>query len=121
MPVIDAIALATHYVTLSNSHDLVRIKPLFDPNATYHSEFFGEYRGVDAIHSMMIEFFARFPDAHWEVAEYRSIDHDGAEFAFIMTGTNASTGEHVERHGLERIFFTMKGLIRHIAVCKPET
>ena len=49
-----------------------------------------------------------------------SSGNDGAEFGFVMTGTNASTGEHVQRHGLEQIFFTPEGLIRHIAVCKPE-
>lgn len=117
---IDPIALAKHYVILSNAHDLARIKLLFDADATYHSEFFGEYHGVEAIHVMMLEFFTRFPDAHWQVAEYRKVDHDGAEFTFAMTGTHASTGEHVERHGLERIFFTSQGRIRHIAVCKPE-
>lgn len=116
----DPIALAKNYVALSNAHDLMRIKQLFSVDAIYHSAFFGEYRGFDAIHTMMVEFFTHFPDAHWEVPKYRSIGNDGAEFAFIMTGTNASTGEHVERHGLERIIFTPEGLIRHIAVCKPE-
>ena len=117
---IEPITLAKHYVALSNARDLARIKSLFAADATYHSAFFGEYRGSEAIHVMMIEFFGRFPDAHWEVAKYRSSGNDGAEFGFVMTGTNASTGEHVQRHGLEQIFFTPEGLIRHIAVCKPE-
>jgi len=120
MHLIEPISLAKNYVELSNAHDLASIKPLFDPDATYHSDFFGEYRGSDVIHAMMIEFFTRFPDAHWQVPEYRSIKNDGAEFTFVMTGTHAPTGERVQRHGLERIFFTPQGLIRHIAVCKPE-
>lgn len=121
MRTFDPIALAKHYVALSNAHDLALIKVLFDTEATYHSEFFGEYHGVDAIHAMMIEFFGRFSDAHWEVSQYRNIGNDGAEFTFIMTGTNASTGKRIERHGLEQIFFTPNGLIKHIAVCKPES
>ena len=115
----EPIELAKNYVTLSNGHDLALIKPLFAADATYHSAYFGEYTGSDTIHAMMISFFTRFPDAHWKVAEYRSIDDNGVEFAFVMTGVDASSGEPVARHGLERIYFTPDGLIRHIAVCKP--
>ncbi|QOJ20592.1 MAG: nuclear transport factor 2 family protein [Gammaproteobacteria bacterium] len=112
--------LAKNYVTLSNNHDLALIKPLFAVDATYYSAYFGEYKGSDAIHTMMISFFERFPDAHWDVAEYLDIGNEGAEFAFTMTGTDASSNEHVERRGLERIYFTPAGLIRHIAVYKPD-
>ena len=112
--------LAKNYVTLSNNHDLARIKPLFAVDATYYSAYFGEYKGSDAIHAMMISFFERFPDAHWDVAEYLDIGNDGAEFAFTMTGTDASSNKRVERRGLERIYFTPEGLIRHIAVYKPD-
>jgi hypothetical protein len=119
MHAIEPVKLARNYVTLSNSHDLALIKPLFAADATYHSAYFGEYKGSDAIHAMMARFFTRFPDAHWEVAEYRSIEDSGAEFHFVMTGVDASSGNPVVRHGLERIHFTPNGLIRHIAVCKP--
>lgn len=114
------IELARNYVALSNRHDLTRIKPLFAADATYYSAYFGEYQGSDTIHAMMTGFFARFPGAHWEVAEYHCIEDNGVEFAFIMTGTDKFSGERVKRHGLERIFFTADGLIRHIAVCKPD-
>jgi len=110
---------ARKYVTLSNDHDLARIKCLFADDATYHSDYFGTYRGSDAIHTMMTGFFARFPDAYWEVPEYRDTGQNGIEFTFVMTGTDVSTGEPVTRHGLERIDFTPTGLIQHIAVCKP--
>lgn len=116
----EPIELAKNYVTLSNEHNLARIKPLFAADATYHSDYFGEYKGSDAIYAMMLSFFNRFPDAHWEVTEYRSVENDGAEFTFVMTGTDASSGERAERHGLERIYFTQDRLIRHIAVCRPE-
>lgn len=112
--------LAKNYVTLSNQHDLARIKSLFAVDATYYSAYFGEYKGSIAIHAMMISFFDRFPDAHWDVTEYREIDHDGAEFAFIMAGTDASSNECVKRRGLECIYFTAEGFIRHIAVYKPD-
>ncbi len=106
---------------LSNDHDLARINPLFAVDATYYSAYFGEYQGSDAIHAMMIDFFNRFPDAYWYVAEYRNIENNGAEFAFVMTGTDSSSSERVERHGLERMHFTPDGLIKHISVCKPES
>lgn len=101
MHAIEPVKLARNYVTLSNSHDLALIKPLFAADATYHSAYFGEYKGSDAIHAMMVRFFTRFPDAHWEVAEYRSIEDSGAEFHFVMTGVDASSGNPVVRHGLE--------------------
>ncbi len=111
---------AKHYVALSNDHNLPLIKPLFADDATYHSAYFGEYKGSDTIHTMMTGFFNRFSDAHWEVAEYRSIENSGVEFTFIMTGMDTSCGERVQRRGLERIYFTPDGLIQHIAVCPPE-
>ncbi|PSJ18315.1 nuclear transport factor 2 family protein [Nitrosomonas supralitoralis] len=114
------IELTRKYVKLSNDHDLARIKCLFASDATYHSDYFGTYRGANAIHTMMTSFFARFPDAHWAVLEYRNIEQNGVEFAFTMTSTDISTSEPVTRFGLERIYFTSDGLIRNITVCKPE-
>lgn len=115
-----AIAWAKHYVALSNAHELAKIKSLFIPEATYCSAYFGEYRGRDAIHAMMQNFFSRFPDTHWEVPEYGNIGNDGVEFAFIMTGMDTASGEQVQRIGLERIYFTPDGLIGRIEVCKPD-
>ena len=116
----NAINWAKSYVTLSNAHELAKIKSLFTPDATYHSTYFGEYRGIDAIHDMMQSFFKRFSDAYWEVPEYCCIDDNGVEFAFLMTATDTTSGEQVQRRGLERIYFTSTGMIKHIAVCKPE-
>lgn len=113
------IELARNYVTLSNDHNLPLIQPLFANDATYHSAYFGEYKGNTAIHAMMTSFFTRFPDAYWEVAEYRGIEDNGVEFNFAMTGMDTSSGEQVKRQGLERIYFTLDGLIKHIAVLKP--
>lgn len=114
------IELAKNYVALSNDHNLPLIKSLFADSATYHSAYFGGYQGSAAIHTMMTGFFARFPDAHWEVAEYHNIEDNGVEFKFSMTGMDASSGEQVKRQGLERIYFTSDGLIGHIAICKLE-
>lgn len=116
----NAIAWAKHYVALSNAHELKPIKFLFIAEAAYYSAYFGEYRGSNAIHAMMQSFFNRFPDAHWEVPEYRSIGDDAVEFAFIMTGMDVSSGECVKRHGLERIYFNRDGFIKRIEVCKPD-
>ncbi|TXI20265.1 MAG: nuclear transport factor 2 family protein [Nitrosomonas sp.] len=115
-----AVELAKNYVLLSNNHNLACIKPLFSNNASYHSAYFGEYQGIDAIYAMMASFFSRFPDAHWEVNEYRNIDNNGVEFMFNMTGVDSSCGKRINRHGLERVYFTADGLIHHIAVCRPD-
>lgn len=67
---------------------------------------------------MMSDFFDRFRDAYWEVNEYRTIADNGVAFDFVMTGTDASSGECVKRLGLEKIFFTEEGLIKQIYVHK---
>ena len=80
-----------NYIILSNQHNLPLIKILFADDATYHSDFFGEYKGGAAIHAMMLGFFTRFPEAHREV-------------------------KGIQRNG----DFNSDGLIKHIAVYKPE-
>ena len=112
--------LAKNYIELSNKHDLRHIETLFLGEATYHSAYFGEYKGSVAIHEMMLSFFARYPDVHWEVSNYRETDDGGVEFDFIMTATDAAANEPVRRHGRERIYFESDGLIRHIHVYKPD-
>ncbi len=114
------IRLAKTYVDLSNKHRLDQIELMFIGDATYHSSYFGEYRGATAIHQMMVSCFKRFPDVYWEVPAYRVIENQGVEFDFLMTAIDAASGEHVKRQGLERIYFTSDGLIKQIAVCKPD-
>jgi len=110
---------AKNYIELSNKHNLKQIELLFLGSALYHSAYFGEYKGAVAIREMMQSFFARYPDVHWEVSDYRETDDGGIEFDFIMTGTDAAAGELVRRHGRERIYFESDGLIRQINVYKP--
>jgi SnoaL-like domain len=114
------IDLAKTYVALSNKHNLELIAQMFAADTTYYSSYFGEFKGCVAINDMMISFFSRFSDAYWNVETYRLIGDRCVEFAFIMTGTDATSGEHVERHGVEQIHFAPDGLISHIAVLKPE-
>ena len=116
----ELIGLAKTYVNLSNRHQLKLIEPMFMGDAIYQSAFFGEYKGRIAIHEMMVSFFARFSDAHWDVTEYRETNDQGVEFEFVMTATDAASGERVERHGLERIYFASDGLISRITVSKPD-
>ena len=114
------IDLAKTYVALSNKHNLELIAQMFAGDTTYYSSYFGEFKGCVAINEMMISFFSRFSDAYWNVESYRLIGDRCVEFSFIMTGTDATSGEHVERHGVEQIHFAPDGLISHIAVLKPE-
>ncbi|HRY16271.1 MAG TPA: nuclear transport factor 2 family protein, partial [Candidatus Competibacteraceae bacterium] len=93
MNTLEQIELTKAYVALSNAHRLEFILPLFAEQALYHSTFVGEFTGRSAIHSMMTDFFARFPDVYWTVTEYRSVDESTVEFAFTMTATAAATGQ----------------------------
>ncbi len=113
------IELAKAYVDLSNKHQLKKIEPMFMGDAIYHSEFFGEYKGRIVIYEMMVSFFTRFLDVYWDVTDYRPTEDNGVEFEFVMTATDAASGERVERHGVECIYFTSEGLISRIAVSKP--
>ena len=110
------IDLAKSYVELSNKHNLKLISPMFEANATYHSSYFGTFTGVEAINKMMVGFFTRFPDVYWDVVEYQLTDDHTVAFTFVMTGTDAATGESVKRNGLEQISFTSDGFINHIEV-----
>ena len=110
------IDLAKSYVELSNKHSLKDITLMFTVNATYRSSYFGTFSGVEAIDKMMVGFFTRFPDVYWDVAEYQLAGDTSVAFTFVMTGTDAATGESVKRNGLEQISFTSDGLINHIEV-----
>ncbi len=114
------IELAKRYIELSNKHDLRHIETLFMGNATYNSDFLGEFNGSVAIREMMQKFFTRYPDAHWEVTDYRPIDNDGVEFDFLMTATDAAADELVNRHGRESVYFEYDGLISRIVVKKVD-
>jgi len=114
------IELAKRYVELSNKHDLRHMETLFLGEATYSSDFLGEFGSSVAIREMMQKFFTRYPDAHWDVSDYHSIDNDGVEFDFLMTATDAAADELVQRHGRESIYFEHDGLISRIVVKKVE-
>jgi hypothetical protein len=116
MNALEQIELAKAYVALSNAHRLEFILPLFAEQAIYHSTFVGEFTGRSAIHSMMTDFFARFPDVYWTVTEYRSVDERTVAFAFTMTATAAATGQVVQREARETLEFTDAGFIARITV-----
>ena len=110
------IDLAKSYVELSNKHNLKLITLMFEANATYHSSYFGTFAGIEAINKMMVGFFTRFPDVYWDVSDYQLAGDGIVSFKFVMTGTDAATGESVKRYGLEQITFTLDGFINHIDV-----
>lgn len=112
------IDLAKSYVEQSNKHNLKLIALMFEANATYHSSYFGTFTGAVAINKMMTDFFSRFPDAYWDVPVYQETGDGKVAFAFVMTGTDAATGEAVKRGGFEEISFSLDGLINHIEVQK---
>jgi len=64
----------------------------------------------------MAGFFERFADVHWDVMSYRYAAETQVEFAFIMTATEAQSGDKIERRGLEQIEFSEDGFISRISV-----
>jgi hypothetical protein len=113
---IERMEFAKAYVALSNAHRLSLILPMFAENAVYHSPHVGEFNGRKAIGEMMADFFRRFPDVFWNVSEYLDAGRETVEFDFLMTATEALTGNLIERSGIERIEFTDDGLIVHLEV-----
>ncbi|MFA9419176.1 MAG: nuclear transport factor 2 family protein [Gammaproteobacteria bacterium] len=103
-------------MALSNAHSLVMILPMFSCSANYQSSSVGEFSGREAIGEMMAGFFSRFPDVHWQVTDYRHTRNNLVEFEFIMTATEAATGNKIERRGLEHIEFSDDGFISRISV-----
>lgn len=108
--------LARRYVDASNEHDLGRIRAMFADDAVYVSSRVGAHEGVEAIIGMMVEFFARFPDVHWTVGEYRQDDTGAVVFDFIMTASAGADDQTVEVRGVETIAFDSAGRIVRIDV-----
>ena len=88
----EKVELAKAYVALSNAHRLSLILPMFAEGATYYSSAVGKFTGITAISDMMGGFFSRFPDVHWSVEAYRYTENGAVEFGFVMTATEAETG-----------------------------
>jgi len=111
----ELIELAKAYVALSNSHRIDLIMPMFAAGALYASTAVGEHRGRATIGDMMHGFFTRYPDVHWHATNYRCTDHR-VSFDFTMTANDATSGEGLERSGLEQFEFTADGSIKKITV-----
>ena len=104
------------YLERSNRGELDAIFAMFADDVIYESTQVGSHQGRTSVETMMRSFFGRFPDAHWDVDSYREEAGPGVVFDFVMRGTDAETGERVERRGTERVTFGADGLIRRVAV-----
>lgn len=115
MTKIEAIELAQAYVALSNAHRVELIVPMFSATAVYSSSVVGEFVGRGAIGKMMRGFFSSYPDAFWLAENYR-YDNNRVTFDFSLQANAAATGEHLQRHGIERIEFDENGFIKKLEV-----
>ncbi len=109
-------ALARRYVELSNRHDLAALAALFASDARYRSSSVGSFEGRPAILEMMQAFFAKFPDVHWQVDDYRRHGDDSVVFSFAMTATEQASGTGIRREGIETIAFAPDGRVRDVEV-----
>ena len=111
----EAIELCRAYVALSNAHRVELILPMFSARAVYTSSALGEFVGPGAIGAMMQGFFSDYPDAFWLAENYR-FDSNRVTFDFSLQANSATTGEHLQRQGIERIEFDKNGLIKKLEV-----
>jgi len=111
----EAVELARAYVALSNAHRVELIRPMFAADVIYRSSAVGEYRGAAAIADMMQAFFARYPDAFWLCENYR-FRNGRVSFDFSLQASDASSGEHLQRSGIEHIYCDAAGLISKLEV-----
>lgn len=111
----ELIELAKAYVALSNSHRIDLIMPMFATGALYTTTTGGVFRGRAAIGDMTKSFYKRYPNAHLHATNYRCADHC-VSFDFTLTANDATTGDAVERHGVEQFEFTADGSIKKISV-----
>ena len=112
----EQIELARAYVALSNAHVLRLVRIMFAEDAAYASANVGEFKGREAVAAMMVEFFAKFPDVHWQTSNYHNTSANTVRFDFVMTGTNQETGEAMERTSSEALSFNEAGDITRIDV-----
>lgn len=115
MTEIESIELSRAYVAVSNAHRVELILPMFSADAVYTSSAVGEFNGPAAIGDMMQGFFARYPDVFWFAENYR-YDSNRVTFDFSLQATEAGSGEHLQRFGVERIEFDASGLISKLEV-----
>lgn len=115
MTEIEALELSRAYVALSNAHRVELIVPMFAANAVYTSFALGEFVGQTAIGKMMEEFFNAYPDAFWLAENFRC-DNNRVTFDFSLQANAATSGEHLQRQGIERIEFDDRGLISRLEV-----
>ena len=115
MTEIEAIELSRAYVALSNAHRVELILPLFAETAVYTSSALGEFTGPGAIGEMMQEFFDAYPDAFWLAENFRC-DENRVKFDFSLQANAVTSGEHLQRQGVERIEFNDRGLISKLEV-----
>ncbi|MCP4391878.1 MAG: nuclear transport factor 2 family protein [Gammaproteobacteria bacterium] len=111
----ELIELTKAYVALSNSHRVDLIMPMFAAGARYTSTTGAVFRGRAAIGDMTHGFFKRYPNAHLHATNYRCTDHR-ISFDFTMTANDATTGDGLERSGLEHFEFTADGSVKKITV-----
>ena len=114
----EQVEAARAYVALSNAHRLDWISPMLDESASYYSAFLGDFQGKSAILDMMTAFFSKIPDVNWHVNSYRNLNGSCVELEFVRTGKDIESDESVNVPGIERIFFSIEGLISRIEVHK---
>ena len=111
----ESIELARAYVALSNAHRVELIRQLFAAEAIYRSGAVGEFHGPVAIAEMMQAFFERYPDAFWLCENFRC-SGNRVSFAFSLQASDAHSGDHLQRSGIEVIDYSADGLIQKLEV-----
>jgi steroid delta-isomerase-like uncharacterized protein len=114
----------SYFEELTNKRNLDFVDELFTPDIAFYDPAIlpgGQAMGLDAVRKFFSRFFTAFPDLHFEINDFFSVD-DKAAIRFTWTGTHHATfigihltGHHVVVPGID-IFHIADGKIAEVRV-----
>ena len=116
MTAFDCVAALAAYHAALDARDLARVEQMLAPGARYMSAGIGDVEGRATIMQSLRDYFANCPDHQAFDDELEAVSSHVALSHWRLRATNRETGQHVERHGIEKVTFTADGLICRIDV-----
>jgi ketosteroid isomerase-like protein len=107
--------ITERYFAAANRADLLAVKAMFQPDATYSSAHTGLFYGIADIMDMMHTFFQDHQRLHWQINQLTVCSEHITEVTFTLLATTRA-GDTFERSGTERLVIGTDGLIRHIEI-----
>lgn len=116
----DPLVLTVRYHAAINALDFTAIEAAFAEDAHYVSNGVGALVGRAAILSAFRDYFLVYPDQVAQDSLVETLSPTLARARWHLTATNNTTGERVERSGIEHLHFDDNGRIVAIEVFDDE-